>query len=90
MNTLHDLQKFILTEYGIQPTEFNKKELRYRAITFSRNSGSAILANKETADMWTVKRDGHSIDFFRTDELISALSPSGSLLYFFMPINRLS
>jgi hypothetical protein len=34
--------------------------------------------------MWTVKRKGHSIDFFRTTELAQALAPGGSLLYFIM------
>ena len=39
--------------------------------------------------MWTVRRNTHSVDFFRTDELLQAVSPGGSLLYYFMPESRM-
>lgn len=89
MNDINDLKKYIKVEYGVDPTDFDGKVLNYRAISFERNTGSIILANKETGDMWTVKRKGHSIDFFRTSELMQAVGPGGSLLYFFMPEARI-
>jgi hypothetical protein len=89
MNTINDLKKYILTEYGVKPVLSDTKTLTYRAISFERNAASILDANKETGDMWTVKRNNHSIDFFRTEELKEAVSPGGSLLYFFMPESRL-
>lgn len=89
MNDINDLKKYIKVEYGVDPIGFDGKTLTYRAISFERNTGSIILANKQTADMWTVRRNTHSVDFFRTDELLQAVSPGGSLLYYFMPESRM-
>lgn len=83
--TIDDVRKYIAAEYGITPETFDGKTIVYRALTIAKNDGSIILANKNSADMWTVQRKGHSIDFFRTEELISALDQGGSLLYWFMP-----
>lgn len=89
MKTIDDLKKYIKREYGISPTSFDNGVLVYRAITFSKNTNSVILANKKSGDLWTVKRTGCSIDFFTTEELISAIDAGGSLLYFFMPETQL-
>ncbi len=89
MNTLEDLKKYILAEYGVNPVSFDGKVLEYRAITFKRATGSVLVSNKKTNDMWVVQRRGHSIDYFRTLELEIAVSPGGSLLYFFMPESRI-
>ncbi len=88
MDTINDLKKFIKSEYGVDPISFDGKTLKYRAIEFERNTGSILVSNKDTNDMWTVRRDGHSIDFFRTEELKLAIDPGGSLLYYFMPLQR--
>jgi hypothetical protein len=86
MNTLEDLKEYIKTVYNVNPVVFDGKILTYRAITFERNESPYIYVNKQKmSDMWTVKRNGHSIDFFRTSELKEAVSPGGSLLYYFMP-----
>jgi hypothetical protein len=88
MNNIEDIKTYIQVEYGVDPVDFDGKTLKYHSITFERNTASVILANKKTGDMWTVGRTGHTIDFFRTDELKSAISASGSLLYFFIPKER--
>lgn len=88
MDTINDLKKYIKAEYGVDPVSFDGKVLKYRAIEFERNSGSILLANKKTADMWTVRRTGHSIDYFRTEELSQAVGSGGSLLYYIMPSTR--
>jgi hypothetical protein len=89
MDTLNDLKKYIQIEYGVEPNEFDGRVLRYRAISFERNTGSIMVQNQKTNDMWTIKRSGHSIDYFRTEELKSAVNPGGSLLYYFMPKSRI-
>lgn len=90
MNTLKDLRNYIKLEYGVDPFLFDGKILEYRAVSFERNEDPYIYVNKETmSDMWTVRRKNHSIDFFRTSELENAISPAGSLLYYFMPESRL-
>ena len=88
MDTLNDLKKYIQVEYGVEPTQFDGKVLRYRAISFERNLPSIMVQNQKVNDMWTVKRTGHSIDYFRTEELKLAVNPGGSLLYFFIPKSR--
>lgn len=88
MNTIEDLRKYIKIEYGIDPVSFDSRALCYHSIEFMRNTGSALSANQETSDMWTIKRKGHSVDFFRTDELLKAVNISGSLLYYFIPESR--
>lgn len=85
MNTIEDLKNYIKQTYNIEPVSFDGKTLKYHSIEFRRNTGSVLVANKNTADMWTVCRNGHSIDFFRTEELESAVSKSGSLPYYFVP-----
>jgi len=82
--TIDDVKKYIISEYGISPEKFDGKTITYKSLTITKNEASAILANKKSADMWTVQRKGHSIDFFRTDELVTALDPGGSLLYWFI------
>lgn len=90
MKTIEDLKKYIASEYGVSPISFDGNILKYRAITFAKNTGSVILANKKSGDLWTVKRAGHSIDFFTTEELSTAIDLGGSLLYFFMPENQIN
>jgi hypothetical protein len=82
--TIDDVRKYIISEYGVSPEKYDGKTITYRALTITKNEASIILANKKSADMWTVQRKGHSVDFFRTDELASALDHGGSLLYWFM------
>ena len=89
MDTIDDLRKYIASEYGVSPDFYDNKILKYRAITFEKNTVSVIEANKRFTDMWTVKRNKHSIDFFHTDELVNAVGPGGSLLYWFMPESRM-
>lgn len=88
MDTINSLKKYIKAEYGVDPVSFDGKTLKYRAIEFERNDGSILMSNKDTNDMWTIRRSGHSIDFFRTEELKLAIAPGGSLLYYFMPLTR--
>lgn len=84
MNTIEDLKDYIKKTYNIEPESFDGKTLKYHSIEFERGTGSVLLANKKTDDMWTVRRRGHSIDFFRTDELETAVSNCGSLPYYFV------
>ena len=85
MNTIEDLKNYIEETFDIEPESFDGKKLKYHSIEFERGTGSVLLANKKTADMWTVRRNGHSIDFFRTEELEVAVSKCGSLPYYFVP-----
>ena len=90
MNTLEELKEYIKEEYGVYPVVFDGKILTYRAISFEKNEATYIYVNKQKlSDMWTVKRSGHSIDFYRTLALKEAVSPGGSLLYYFMPENKI-
>lgn len=89
MKNVEELKKYIFAEYGVSPEEFDGKVLTYRAVTFEKNTGSIILANKDTGELWTVKRTGHSIDYFNPTEMASAVAHGGSLLYYFMPEARI-
>jgi hypothetical protein len=84
MNTLEDLKNYIKETHNVDPENYDGKTLKYHSIEFERGTKSVLLANKNTADMWTVRRVGHSIDFFRTEELETAVSKSGSLPYYFV------
>lgn len=84
MDTLTDLKKYILTEYGIPPHHEGDDELTYRAITFRRNfTGGAGF--HDPGDIWIVHRHGHTEDHVRTDELKRSVDAGGSLLYWFFP-----
>lgn len=85
MNTIEDLKNYIKETHDVDPLSINDKILKYHSIEFQRGTGSVLLANKKTDDMWTVRRTGHSIDFFRTDELANAVLKCGSLPYYFVP-----
>ena len=86
MNTIEDLKNYITETYNIEPETFDGKILKYHSIEFERNTKSALSANyKSTFDMWTVRRNGYSVDFFRTEELTVAVSKCGSLPYYFVP-----
>lgn len=89
MQTIEQLKNYIFSEYGVTPVSNDGKILEYRAITFEKNTSSIILANKEKGEMWTIQRKGHSIDFFRPEELETAIAPGGSLLFYFMPETRM-
>lgn len=89
MQTTEQLKNYIFSEYGVSPEGYNGKLLEYRAVTFEKNTSSIILANKEKGELWTVQRKGHSVDFFKPEELEMAIAPGGSLLYFFMPESRM-
>lgn len=84
MDTLSDLRKYILSNYGIQPHVSNDDELTYRAITFSRKVTPGVGFH-DPGDMWSVQRHGKTEDFMRTDELAKAVDSGGSLLYWFFP-----
>ena len=85
MNTIEDLKNYIEETFNVEPESFDSKKLKYHSIEFEKGTGSVLLANKNTAGMWTVRRTGHSIDFFRTEELEVAVSKCGSLPYYFVP-----
>jgi hypothetical protein len=85
MDTIEDLKEYIEKTYNVKPKRFDGKVLEYHSIKFERRTGSALKANAANADMWMVQRTGHSIDFFRTEELTNAVSKVGSLLYYFLP-----
>jgi hypothetical protein len=86
--TIQDVKKYILVEYGVSPIsmKLNKDDesIDYKALNIKLNKSEIRVDKKVVDDMWTVKRKGHSIDFFRTTELAQALAPGGSLLYFIM------
>lgn len=84
MNTIEELKETIRQTWNVDPVSFDGKTLKYHSIEFERNTGSILLSNKSTADMWTVNRTGHSIDYYRTEELATAVSKSGSLPYYFV------
>jgi hypothetical protein len=86
MNTIEDLKNYIKETYAVDPESFNGKTLKYHSVEFERNTKSALSANyKSSFDMWTVRRNGHSVDYFRTEELEVAVSKCGSLPYYFVP-----
>jgi len=85
MNTVEELKDYIKETFSIEPTEFDGTVLKYHSIEFERSKASALTSNKSTADMWSVRRSGHSVDFFRTEELENAVSKRGSLPYYFVP-----
>jgi len=89
MKTVEELKKYIFAEYGVSPDNFDSEILTYRAVSFEKNTGSVILANKNAGELWTVKRNGHSVDYFTPTELAGAVSQGGSLLYYFMPESRM-
>jgi hypothetical protein len=89
MQTVEQLKKYISSEYSVSPIKAEGNTLEYRAIVFEKNTASVILANKEKGEMWTIKRKGHSIDFFRPEELETAVAPGGSLLYYILPESRM-
>jgi hypothetical protein len=86
--TIQDVKKYILVEYGVSPISMtlnkNIESIDYKALNIKLNKSEIRIDKKVVDDMWTVKRKGHSIDFFRTTELAQALAPGGSLLYFIM------
>ena len=86
MDTIEYLKNYIKEIYNVSPVSFDGKTLKYHSVEFERNTKSALSANyKSSFDMWTVKRNGHSIDYFRTEELETAVSKCGSLPYYFVP-----
>jgi hypothetical protein len=89
LKTIEDLRKIIKVEYGVDPEDFDGETLTYRAITFKFNRKSILNSFKDVEDTWTVQRTGHSIDFFKTAELKTAIDVGGSLLYYFMPMQRI-
>jgi hypothetical protein len=89
MQTVEQLKKYIFSEYSVSPIKAHGNILEYRAIIFEKNTASIILANKEKGELWTIRRKGHSIDFFRPEELETAIAPGGSLLYYFLPESRM-
>jgi len=86
INTVDDIYKQIRSEFGVLPIQYTPGEnfIRYRAISFEKATGSVLLSNKVMGEMFTVKRDGHSVDYMRPDELENAISNKGSLPYFFV------
>jgi|DEB0MinimDraft_3_1074331.scaffolds.fasta_scaffold73229_1 hypothetical protein len=84
MDTLTDLRKYILTEYGIPPHYYDDEQLRYRAITFKRNVTSGV-GFYDPGDLWLVQRQGGTDDYMRTQELQMQIAPGGALLYWFFP-----
>jgi hypothetical protein len=88
MNTTKDLKNYILETYNLEPKVAKKNYVEYDRISFQRNQGSMLEQNNDRDDMWTIKRNGHSVDYFRTDELEREIAPGGNLLYFVFPIER--
>jgi len=88
MNTTKDLTNYIFATYNLEPKVNKKNYVEYDRISFQRNAGSILEQNNDRDDMWTVTRNGHSVDYFRTDELERELAPGGNLLYFVFPIER--
>lgn len=86
IKTVDDIYKQIRSEFGIVPLQYTPGEnfIKYRAITFEKATGSVLLSNKRMGEMFTVKREGHSVDFMRPEELEVAISNKGSLPYFFV------
>lgn len=88
MDTTIDLAKYIKSNYGVDPVDHTDNNLEYHSIVFQRARGSVIDANKTMQDFWTIKRKGHSIDFYKTEDLLKAVDAGGGLLYWFIPKSR--
>ena len=86
IKTVDDIYNNILRDFGVKPIEYTPGEnfIRYKNITFSKNTGSILLSNKTMGEMFAVARNGHSLDYMRPDELENAISKRGSLPYFFV------
>lgn len=86
IKTVNDIYNYIRKEFGVEPVKYTPGEnfIEYRAITFSKNTGSILLSNKTMGEMFAVARKGHSLDYMRPEELENAISKRGSLPYFFV------
>ena len=84
MNTLADLKKYIMSNYGIPPHQEADDELTYRAITFRRNAMGGV-AFYDPGDMWAIQVHGQTINYMRTEELEKEIDSGGGLLYWFFP-----
>lgn len=86
ITTVDDIFNIIKQEFGVLPIHYvpGQNHIKYRAISFSKNTGSVLLANKSMGEMFMVARDGHSVDYMRPEELENAISKRGSLPYFFV------
>lgn len=88
LDTVEDIRQYIKKQYGLAPKVYEDNYIEYDRVYFKRNSPSALEANKDTRDMWTVGRTGHSVDYMRTAELQQQIQPGGGLLYFIFPLER--
>ena len=87
MKTVNDIAKFIKVEYGVDPLHLDKS-VEYNNLTITKADPSLIPAGSNIDDLWEVQRKGHSIDFYRTNELKKSLDIGGSLLYYFLSERR--
>ena len=87
--TIDDIKLYIKNQIDLDPKSCKNNVLEYDRMTISKNTDAVLKANSEgSANMWTVDRKGHSLDYFRTEELVSQIGRGGSLLYFMFPIER--
>jgi hypothetical protein len=85
MDTVEDIKKYIAGNYGVSPEAMEDGVLAYHSITFERAKGSVLDSNKTMQDFWRVQRKGHSIDFYKSEDLAKQLDSGGNLLYWFIP-----
>ena len=84
MDTIEDLRLHILHEYNVDPVEYDGEALTYSHITFAKCKPGYVF-NEGGADNWEVRVKGHTVTFYRTDDLLKQLEAGGSLLYWFHP-----
>ena len=87
--TVDDIKLYIKNQVGLEPKSCKNNMLEYDRVTISKNTDNVVEANsKGSANMWTVDRKGHSLDYFRTEELLLQIGAGGGLLYFMFPLER--
>ena len=87
--TIEDIKLYIENQTGLEPNICKDNVLKYDRLTISKNTENVIEANSEgSTKLWTVDRQGHSLDYFRTEELLLQVGSGGGLLYFMFPIER--
>lgn len=87
MKTIQDIQKLIKVEYGIDAI-IESDYIVYDRLRIKKAKPTKLPVGKSLEDLWEVQRTGHSVDFFRTEELEKSLDSTGSLLYYIIPPSR--
>jgi hypothetical protein len=89
LNTIADVKLYIKNNYDLEPKASTETHLEYDRVVISKNTDNQMEVNfEDSANMWTVARTGHTVDYCRADDLLQQIGPGGGLVYFLFPIER--